>query len=71
MTTTLICFILGVVGALAWVRGVMAGTMLGLVFGFVHRSQSPMRFWLCSVLYGALVCSFVVMPILKWAGLRG
>jgi hypothetical protein len=71
MNTILMCFIIGVVAASIWARGVKVGVMLGLFFGLVRRSKSPEWFWVCSTVYGAAICGLLVVTILTWTGLRG
>jgi len=70
MSANLVCLLIGLAATLLWMRGVWRGVMIGLIFGWVRRADSPLRFWLCAIVYGAIVCGFIIAPMLAWSGLR-
>jgi hypothetical protein len=70
MSANLVCFLIGIPLVAVWLRGVKRGVMLGLIFGWVRRCEAPARFWLATIIYGALAGGLLVAPSLVWLGLR-
>jgi hypothetical protein len=71
MSVNVISLVLGIAVGLLWTRGLVRGVMLGLVFGLVRQAETPVRFFACSAVYGAIACGLIAVPVLAWMGLRG